>query len=95
MPGSKRLGWMVFSGLSAALAGVLARRLVTMAWKVGTGREIPAEDDDRSIGVAEAVAWAAGVGAAAGVARVLSRRTAAKAWEKTIGEPPPGDEKKL
>ena len=94
MPGSKRLGWMVFSGLSAALAGVLARRLVTMAWKVGTGREIPAEDD-RSIGVAEAVAWAGGVGAAAGVARVLSRRTAARAWEKTIGEPPPGDEKKL
>jgi hypothetical protein len=86
---------MALSALSATLAGVAARKLVTVAWKAGTGHEIPVEDDDRSIGVAEAAAWAAGVGAAVGVARVLSRRAAAKTWEKTVGEPPPGDEKKL
>jgi len=95
MPGSKRLGWMALSALSATLAGVLARKLVTVAWKVGTGHEIPVEDDDRSLSASEAIAWAAGVGAAVGVARVVSRRTAAVAWEKTVGEPPPGDEKKL
>jgi hypothetical protein len=92
---SKRIGWMVVSALSASLAGLLARKLVALAWNAGTGHEIPAEDDDRSIGAGEALAWAAGVGAAAGVARVVSRRTAAVAWEKTVGEPPPGDEKKL
>jgi hypothetical protein len=86
---------MLLSALSATLAGVLARRLVAMAWKAGTGKELPVEDDDRSIGMAEAAAWAAGVGAAVGVARVVSRRTAAAAWEKTMGEQPPGDEKKL
>jgi hypothetical protein len=95
MPGTKRLGWMALSALSATLAGVLARRLVTFAWKAGTGREMPVEDDDRSIGAGEAMAWAAGVGAAVGVARVVSRRGAVKVWEKTVGETPPGDEKKL
>jgi len=95
MPGSKRIGWMVLSGLSAALAGVLARRLVAMAWRVGTGDELPPEDDDRQTGMGQALAWAAGIGAAAGVARVLSRRGAAVAWEKAMGESPPGDEEKL
>jgi Protein of unknown function (DUF4235) len=95
MPGSKRIGWMLLSALSAALAGLVARKLVTVTWRATTGHEIPAEDDDRSISVAEAAAWAAGVGAAVGVARVLSRRGVAKAWEATTGEPPPGDEKKL
>ena len=92
---SKRLGWMALSALSAALAGMVARKAVTVTWRAVTGNEMPAEDDDREIGAAEAAAWAAGVGAAVGVARVLSRRTAAATWEKAMGESPPGDEKKL
>lgn len=95
MLGTKRLGWMAVSALSASLAGMVARKLVTLLWRAGTGHEIPVEDDDRSTGIAEAVAWAAGVGAAVGVARVVSRRTAAVAWEKAAGDPPPGDTAKL
>ena len=94
MPGSKRIGWMIVSALSAALAGYLARLGASAAWRLATGKELPPEQDDRSTGIGEAVAWAAGIGAAAGVARVLSRRTAATAWEKTVGEPPPGDQNK-
>jgi hypothetical protein len=70
---------------------MLARKLVSTAWRLGTGEELPPEDDDRAVGLSQAVTWAAGVGAAAGVARVLSRRSAATAWEKAVGEPPPGD----
>jgi hypothetical protein len=95
MFGTKKLGWMALSALSATLAGVVARRLVAMAWKASTGDELPPEDDDRETGMGEAIAWAAGVGAAVGVARVVSRRTAAKTWEKATGEKPPGDEEKL
>jgi hypothetical protein len=86
---------MALSALTAALAGILTRRLVAMAWKAGTGNELPPEDDDRSVGMGQALGWAAGVGAAMGVARVVSRRAAATAWRKTTGESPPGDEKKL
>ena len=91
MFGSKRIGWMIVSALSAALAGFLARQGASAAWRLATGDELPPEQDDRNTGVGEAVAWAAGIGAAAGVARVLTRRGAANAWEKAVGEPPPGD----
>jgi hypothetical protein len=91
MPGSKRIGWWILSGLSAALAGFLARQGASAAWRLATGDELPPEQDERATGLGEAVAWAAGIGAAVGVARVLSRRGAATAWEKAVGEPPPGD----
>ena len=81
--------WMIFSALSATLAGFLTRSLVQRAWTAATGDDVPPADDDRSVAVAQAAAWAAGAGAAAGVARVLSRRAAAKVWEKATGEDPP------
>ena len=95
VPGSKRLGWTILSGLSAVAAGALARQLVKLTWRAFTGRELPPEDDKQSTSLGEAVAWAAGVGAAAGVARVMSRQAAAAVWEKSVGEPPPGDDKKV
>jgi hypothetical protein len=87
--------WMVVSAVSAAAAGIVTRKLVDVAWRAGTGEEIPPEQDDRSTSLGQALAWAAGVGAAAGVARVLSRRGAAAAWEKATGDPPPGEATKL
>jgi hypothetical protein len=95
VPGSKRLGWTVLSGLSAVAAGALARQLVKLAWRAMTGRELPPEDESQSTSLGEAVAWAAGVGAAAGIARVMSRQAAAAVWTKSVGEPPPGDDKQV
>lgn len=91
----RKLLWLLVSAVSAALAGVVTRKLVNGAWRLTTGSEIPPEDEDRSTSLGQAVAWAAGVGAAAGVARVVSRRGAALAWEKTTGETPPGSDSKL
>ena len=73
-------------------AGLVARKLVTVTWRATTGHEIPAEDDDRSISAAEAVAWAAG-----SAPRSVSPRSpgSGQGLEATTGEPPPGDEKKL
>jgi Protein of unknown function (DUF4235) len=92
---TNRILWALLSAAAAAIAGVATRKLVDVAWQGTTGRELPPEDDDRSISLPAAAAWAAGVGAAAGVARVMSRRGAAKAWEKTTGDPPPGKTEKL
>jgi len=90
----RKIQWWILSAVTAAVAGAVTRKLVNALWLALSGRELPAEDDDRSISVPEAVAWAAGVGAAAGVARVVSRRSAAAVWEKATGEPPPGAKSK-
>ena len=91
----RKILWFLLSAGAAALAGAATRQLVNGAWKMTTGSEVPPQDEDRSLSLAQAVAWAAGVGAAAGVARVLSRRGAALAWEKTTGDAPPGKDTKL
>jgi hypothetical protein len=87
----RKLLWLLLSAASAAAAGAATRKLVDVGWRMSTGSDTPAGEDDDSASFGQALAWAAGVGAAAGVARIVSRRTAATVWEKTTGEPPPGD----
>src|SRR4030095_9501209 len=53
---TNRILWALLSAAAAAIAGVATRKLVDVAWQGTTGRELPPEDDDRSISLPAAAA---------------------------------------
>ena len=57
--------WKAFGLASALTTAVLVRRAIEVFWKVGTGREPPANPEDPDVEWKEAVAFALASGAAA------------------------------
>jgi hypothetical protein len=85
-----KLGWKIFGGVSAAIAGVAARRLLTTVWTKATGRTPPSNPESPTTTMAEAMGWAVLSGVAIGVARVFAMRKAAETWRRSTGSLPPG-----
>jgi hypothetical protein len=76
-------------GLVATLgAGVVARKLMTTAWKVSTGKQPPSNPEHPDVSFAEAATWAAASGVAVGLARMLASRKAADYYRRTTGHLP-------
>jgi hypothetical protein len=75
---------------SAVLAGVAARKVLTAAWRKGTGDDPPANPESPDTTWIEAVTWALASGAAIGVARMLAARKAAEYYRRSAGHLPPG-----
>lgn len=87
---SDEMGWRLFGGLSAVLAGLAARKLLGAVWIKVTGKNPPMNPASPSTTWPEAVGWAAASGLAMGVARLLATRRAAATWAKRTGKLPPG-----
>jgi hypothetical protein len=87
-----KAGWKIFGTLSAILAAVLARKVMTLGWKAMTGNEPPSNPEHPDVEWGEAVSWAVASGVAVGVARLLAQRKAAQTWRKASGSLPPGFE---
>jgi hypothetical protein len=75
---------------SAVLAGIAARKVMTAAWRKGTGGDPPANPESPDTTWAQAVAWALASGAAIGLARMLAARKAADFYRRSSGHLPPG-----
>ena len=90
MAGGGKLGWKVFGGLSAVLAGVAARKVLTTVWIKTTCKNPPVNPASAQTTWAEAVGWAALSGTVYGLARVVAQRKAADTWRKASGKLPPG-----
>jgi hypothetical protein len=84
------LAWKVLGTGAAVGAGVLAKRLVTSAWKLATGKEPPANPEDPEVSWKEALGWAVASGAVVGVARLLATRKAARYFTESAGHRPKG-----
>ena len=82
--------WSLVGGLSAALAAMLAKNAVEVAWRKSTGREPPANPESPETTWGEAFGFAVLSGVALGVARLLARRAAARGWHRATGNLPPG-----
>lgn len=82
--------WSLVGGVSAALAGMLAKNAVELVWRKSTGKEPPANPESPETTWAEAVGFAVLSGVVLGVARLLARRGAARSWRKATGNLPPG-----
>jgi hypothetical protein len=82
--------WTVMGGLAAALAGLVAKHAIEIAWRTTTGKEPPANPESPETTWAEAVGFAVLSGVVLGLARLLARRAAARSWYKATGNLPPG-----
>jgi hypothetical protein len=82
--------WKLMGLLSAVLAGVAARKVLSTAWVKGTGHQPPNNPESPTTTWQEAVAWAAASGALVGLARMLATRKAADYYRKSTGHLPKG-----
>jgi hypothetical protein len=86
------LSWKVLATLSAATAGIAARKVLVAIVRKITGKEPPANPEAPGTSWQEAIGWAVASGAAMGMARMLATRKAAAAYEKSTGHLPKGME---
>jgi hypothetical protein len=82
------LMWRVLGSGSAILAGMLASKMVTVAWKTAN-RDGEVDPRDPRAPMRDAVLFAALTGLAVGAARVIAMRKAAEYYEKSAGQLPP------
>jgi Protein of unknown function (DUF4235) len=82
--------WSVLGGVSAALAGLVARKGLELTWRKTTGKEPPANPESPETTWPEAFGFAVLSGVVLGVARLLARRSAARSWVRATGHLPPG-----
>jgi hypothetical protein len=84
--------WRLVGGLSAVLAGIVARKALTTGWRKATGHNPPANPATPDTSWGEAVAFAVASGAAMGLARMLATRKAADYYRRSTGHLPRGME---
>lgn len=82
------LVWKIVGTGSAVLAGVIANKIVTEAWK-RTGRDDQIDPNNPDVPIGQALAFAALTGLAVGAARVLATRQAATYYRRSAGHLPP------
>jgi hypothetical protein len=76
-------------GLVATLAATMAaRKAMSAAWKLSTGKQPPSNPEHPDVSFGEAVAWAAASGVAVGLARMLASRKAADYYRRSTGHLP-------
>ncbi|MCA1781738.1 MAG: DUF4235 domain-containing protein [Dermatophilaceae bacterium] len=81
------LAWKVIGTGSAVLAGVIANKVVTEAWR-RSGRDVEIDPNNPDVPVGQAIAFAAAMGLAMGIARVFATRQAASYYRKASGHLP-------
>jgi hypothetical protein len=87
-----KLGYKALAALAAVLGALVARRSLTMAWKMATGKEPPANPEHPTVTWPEAVTWAVVSGAVVGLARLAAQKKVAASWHRSTGAPPPSRE---
>jgi len=92
---ASKMGWKIFGGVSVMGAGMLARKALTTAWTMTTGKTPPANPASATTTWPEALAWATVSGTAYGVVRVIAQRKAADTWRRASGSLPPGLEEEV
>jgi hypothetical protein len=82
--------WSVLGGVSAAVAGIVAKKGLELTWRKATGKEPPANPESPETTWAEAVAFSVLSGVLIGLARLVARRSVARSWVRATGNLPPG-----
>jgi hypothetical protein len=86
----KSLVWKAITMAAGAGAGVVAERVLTVAWDKSVGHGPPKNPADRRTSWPEAILWGVATGIGFGIARVVANRSAAAVWELATDEAPPG-----
>nr|WP_254451044.1 DUF4235 domain-containing protein [Aeromicrobium stalagmiti] len=75
---------------SSIVAGLLAQRASSLAWRAVTGKRPPTSGRHPEVSTREAVAWAMVGGGLIELVKVGVRRGTATYWVKSTGQLPPG-----
>lgn len=86
-----KTGYKIMATIAALLGALIARKSLTLAWKVATGKEPPANPENPTVAWPEAVAWAVVSGAVIGLARLIAQKKVAASWHRSTGDTPPRD----
>ncbi|MEE8603151.1 DUF4235 domain-containing protein [Euzebya tangerina] len=82
--------WKAVAGVSAAVAGLAATKVLGQVWaKLIPDTTPPDDPTDPSTSAKDAIVWTALTGLGVGVATVLAQRAAASGWSKATGHVPP------
>lgn len=82
--------WQIVAVVSAAAAGIAARKLLEGSWEAVKNQEPPVNPAARSVDWGEALMWTVASGLAMGIGRLLAQRGAAAGWKKVRGHYPRG-----
>ncbi len=85
-----KIGWKIVGGGAAAVAGAVAGKVATIAYKKVRKADPPENPANPDITWVEAVAWALVSGVAVGLGRLAAERIAARGWVRATGALPPG-----
>lgn len=92
-PSSKKHGkgtWKMMDKAATIVAGIVAHRVSSVAWRAATGKKPPTSTRHPELGVGEAVSWAVLAGVVVELSKVLIRRGVATYWVRSTGNLPPG-----
>ncbi|NRQ50882.1 DUF4235 domain-containing protein [Aeromicrobium stalagmiti] len=82
--------WKLMDRGSSIVAGLLAQRASSLAWRAVTGKRPPTSGRHPEVSTREAVAWAMVGGGLIELVKVGVRRGTATYWVKSTGQLPPG-----
>ncbi len=86
-------GYKVLALIASVVGAMLARKSLTLAWRVATGKEPPANPEHPEVTWGEAAAWAVVSGAVVGLARMIAQKRVAASWHRATGTLPSDVEK--
>ena len=79
--------------VASLLGAVVARKVLTVVWRLASGKEPPANPEHPTVTWPEAVSWALVSGAVIGVARLAAQKKVAASWHRSTGVLPSDLEK--
>jgi len=88
--GPGQLGYKILAMGATLVGALIARKVLSFAWKAATGKQPPANPEHPEVTWPEAAAWAVVSGALVGLARLIAQKQVASTWHRSTGELPPG-----
>lgn len=83
-----KTGYKFLAMIASLLGALVARKLLTTAWKLASGKEPPENPAHPTVTWPEAVSWAIASGATVGLARLIAQKKVADSFHKAGSDTP-------
>lgn len=83
-------GYKILALVASLIGAFVARKALTLGWRLASGKEPPSNPEHPEVTWAEAASWAIVSGAVVGLARMIAQKRVAASWHKSTGTLPPG-----
>jgi hypothetical protein len=83
-----KTGYKVLAMLASLIGAVFARKVLTVVWKLASGKEPPEDPAHPTVTWPEAVSWAVASGAVVGVAKLVAQKKVADSFSRAAGDTP-------